>query len=156
MFSTLIKKIKKRYGVGFVIDHSLYLVSLNLGFVITALCTAPWFEHPELWFQRVGSLMSVFTLAFELMLINRFNRFSRQRDNNQTMMLLEKHLPDFKESLTREASTASTLPEKSSVDKMEIRWTRREKLSQLIIFINVAIGTIIWGYGDLIYLFMIK
>lgn len=165
MVSSLLKTIKRRYGGGFVVDHTFYLVTINLGFLIVALSTAHYFSQPELWFQRVGSVMSIFTLAFELMLISRFYRFSRQRDRYQMMLLLQQYAKEedeFKDK-DRDHTTKSNQElqkkldddietTKADVEKLEGHWSQRQKLSQIIIFINVTVSTLIWGYGDLIYL----
>lgn len=165
MVSQLLKNIKRRYGGGFVVDHSFYLVTINLLFIIAALSTSHYFVQPELWFQRVGSVMSIFTLAFELALISRFHRFSRQRDQYQMMLLLQKHAKaeDEHKDCDNDHTTKSNqdlqnklavaiATTKADVEKLEGRWSQRQKLSQIIIFINVTVSTLIWGYGDLIYL----
>lgn len=148
---SIIKSIKRKHKGGFIFDHHLYMTVLSFCLIAIALMTAKYVDSPDVWFQRIGSIITISTVIFEIKLINRFNKFSRQRDHYQTMVLLQGHLPNAGITLIDEEKKSMRQATKADVERMESSWSKREALSQVVIFVNFAVGTAIWGYGDLIY-----
>lgn len=78
------------------------------------------------WFMRSGSLMVLFSVIAEFLLLEGRDEYLNQR-------LSKSKVPNQQNSLD------------------SIHPSHTHKLLEIISHISVVIGTVIWGYGDLLY-----
>jgi hypothetical protein len=78
------------------------------------------------WFMRSGSLMVLFSIVAEFLLLDGRDEYLNQRLSERKEPNQQKSLDSFHPS-------------------------QMHKLFEIISHISVVIGTVIWGYGDLLY-----
>jgi len=114
---------KNHYSGLIQIEIRYFILFLLLSIVSPVLAFyTPWTPHGEslgVWMQRSGSVMVLFGLLAEARAINCF-------------FILN----------------PSGLVE-SNIDEAKIKYGSSPKLLNLIAFFIIALGTLIWGYGDI-------
>ena len=104
----------------------LFLILLALLVPIFAVMIPyrPGAENLASWFQRSGSVMTIISITIDVKLFSIYQWFHSSNS-------LSKKLEDFKE-----------------------RYYRNYKYMSLMALLLTVSGTLIWGYGDLIFIFM--
>lgn len=103
--------------------QAYFVIGLSLGYllVITLQSKLLMVDDPEIWFQRSGSVLVIFALLIEAYVVSINNRLNPIGWADLDVDLLRKH------------------------------YLHKHSRLQFILTFQLLVGTLIWGYGDLIY-----
>jgi len=118
--------------------YVLILSVFNIVIVLLALSGVCSVGAEDNWFARSGSIVTIGTITLELLIV---------RQATKNFQFIRALAPQADESSKQDAPVnfdprpyLNTLQKSSSIK------------NEIALLVNMAFGTIIWGYGDLIYL----
>lgn len=116
----------------------------------------------EIWFQRSGALLVVAGVMLEITFVNHLRKWGSLTKKEKKKFMREyrkdisaineraKHHVTIPPSFSTEAPPVS-LPEKEVLTIASVTGVNTKSIHASVIF-----GTLIWGYGDLVYLLVAK
>jgi hypothetical protein len=150
---SLRKNIVDLFRGGFFV-LPLKLVILNLLIIITAFLTAKYvpdsFGESKYWFQRSGALVTLITIWVEVKLLDIISKRSIFNEIIDLKVTLSHFIPNFNVTIIDENKARKT--NSDDIEFIRNQTKNRAKFFNGVVFINLVIGTIIWAYGDLIYI----
>jgi energy-coupling factor transporter transmembrane protein EcfT len=131
----ILEKLKSIHRYKTIIGISIFI--LLLAGIIPSLISCDW-----VWFSRSGALLVI----FGIFIIWLDYQSSIENDLNTVFDGFEKYLIDSTEENTESREKIKT----EIQDKFNKVKEANKKRFQNIEFFTVALGTLVWGYGDLI------
>jgi len=121
--------------------YALTLVVFNLLILTFGLLGGSFFgEAPHSWFARSGSIITISSFICELVIM---------REVAQTQMEISLLNIDIK-------NAPFTKDKQYLLGVFNKAITRHSNNINIFVCLNVFVGTVIWGYGDVIYLWVMN
>ena len=139
-------------GGFFAIPLKLFL--FNSLIVIGAFLSAEYIpeslDEAKYWFQRSGAIVTLVTIWVEVKLLNIISKRDIFNEITDLKVALSHHIANF--GVTMIADGEARKANKDDIEFIRTQTKNRAKFFNGVVFLNLAIGTVIWAYGDLIYL----
>jgi hypothetical protein len=152
MFKSSIMNVKNLYKFGYF-SWPFKLVILNFIILLSAFFSASnipeCLGEPEVWFQRSGALITLITVWIEVKLLEMISKKSMLDEINSLKEMLSHRIPNFKVAILTEDGGRDA--NQDDIMYFRAQTKKRATFFNVLVFINIFVGTLIWAYGDLIY-----
>ena len=132
----------------------LKLVLFNCLIIFIAFVSAKYipesFDESKYWFQRSGAIVTLVTIWVEVKLVDIIAKRSIFNEIFGLKQSINNHLPNYHTITIDENEMRDTT--KEDITHFKAQTKNRANFFNAIIFINLITGTVIWAYGDLIYI----
>jgi hypothetical protein len=150
---TVTSRLYERKTRAFIVFF-LYVVACGMiGFLGWFQWWMPDIDKAHVWFQRCGSLITIISLLMEL-----YRQKSVSNLSDEVDFIDSEHRNNTIKETLKDGLAAHCVREADKSEKQNIeKWvTIKTNLYPVVNFVIAALGTVIWGYGDLIYLYYFK
>ena len=153
MTYSLRKNIVELFRGGFF-ALPLKLLLFNSLIIIVAFISAEYIpdslDEAKYWFQRSGAIVTLVTIWVEVKLLNIISERDIFNELTDLRVTLSHHISNF--NVTMLADGEARKAKGGDVEFIRSQTKNRAKFFNGAVFLNLVIGTVIWAYGDLIYL----
>lgn len=154
MSYSLRKNLVELYRGGFF-KLPLKLTLFNVGIVLAAFYSAKYipvaWDDPKVWFQRSGALVTLATIWVEVKLLNKISEREVFNEVFALKVSLSNHIQNFHVSMIGENEFRKA--NQGDVKHIKAQTKNRANFFNIVIFLNMLVGTLIWAYGDIIFSF---
>ena len=131
---------------------ALKLVLFNCLIILIAFLSAEYvpesFDESKYWFQRSGAIVTLVTVFVEVKLLNIISKRDIFNEILNLKVALSNHIPNFGGGTMLGGGKVNN----DDVEFIISQTKNRANFFNGVVHINLFIGTLIWAYGDLIYL----
>jgi hypothetical protein len=130
------------------------LIVFNSVIILIAFFSAKYIPsslgEPEFWFQRSGALVTLITIWVEIRLLDIISKRDMFNQITELKVALSHHITNF--SVTTIDGNKARATNGEDIDFFKAQTKNRANFFNGVIFINLVLGTLIWAYGDLMYI----
>lgn len=132
----------------------LKLLLFNSFTIIAAFFSAEYIpdslDEAKYWFQRSGAIVTLVTIWVEVKLLNIISKRDIFNEITDLKVTLSHHISNFNVTMLDDGEARKA--KKGDIEFIRSQTKNRAKFFNGVVFLNLIIGTVIWAYGDLIYL----